>query len=225
MLEALIAGSTDAPAMAGLAKGRLKAKRAALIVALTGLVGSHQRFWLQELLAHIDEWDRHLSALDREIRVLVAAYVRGSHRPLGFDSGDRPPSGRSDLSRNRPRRAPLARCGSFGGLAPGQNESAGKRRPGRLRKGNVTVRSALILAAWAASHTKRTFLSALNHRWARRMPPKKAIAALAHRLLVSIYPVIRIREPYRDLGVTYHDQRDRRQIVQRTPASPPGAGL
>jgi transposase len=84
------------------------------------------------------------------------------------------------------------------------------------RRGNRSLRQALILAAWAASHTKSTFLGALYRRWIRRMPLKKAIVALAHRLLVIVVHVLTDGQPYQDLGPTYHDARDRNQIVHRT---------
>ncbi len=77
------------------------------------------------------------------------------------------------------------------------------------------MRDALVLAAWAASHTKTTFLGALYRRWVKRMPAKKAIVALAHRILVIVYHVLTTREPYQELGATYHDARDRTQIVHR----------
>ncbi len=176
MLEALIAGCTDAPAMADLAKGRLKAKHASLIVALTGLMGPHQRFLLKELLAHIDELDRHLSALDREIRDRVAAYEDLIALLDSIPGIDRRTAEAilAEIGPDVSRWPDADHLAAWGGLAPGQNESAGKRRSGRTRKGNVTLRSALILAAWAASHTKGTFLGALYHRWARRMPPQKS---------------------------------------------------
>ena len=72
------------------------------------------------------------------------------------------------------------------------------------------------MAAWAASHTKNTFLGALYRRWVRRMPAKKAIVALAHRILVIVVHVLTSGQPYQDLGPTYHDERDRIQIVRRT---------
>jgi transposase len=76
---------------------------------------------------------------------------------------------------------------SWVGLCPGNNESAGKRRTGKTRTGNVWLRSALIEAAHAASRTKDTYLAAQYHRIAARRGKKKAIVALAHSLLTIIY--------------------------------------
>ncbi len=104
---------------------------------------------------------------------------------------------------------------AWAGLAPGQNESAGKRKKAGTRRGNRALRQALTLAAWAASHTKATFLGALYRRWVRRMPAQKAITALAHRLLIIVYQVMVTGLPYQELGPAYHDDRDRTHIVHQ----------
>lgn len=100
------------------------------------------------------------------------------------------------------------------GSAPGQNERAAKRK--RAGGMNLVVRQALIFASWAVSHTKNTFLWALCRCWVRRMPMKKTVVALVHRLLVIIVKVLNTGEDYHDLGPTYHDEHDRVQIVHRT---------
>ena len=105
---------------------------------------------------------------------------------------------------------------TIGRRGPGQNESGGKRRKSTTRKGNPALRAALALAAWAASHTKTTFLGALYRRWIKRLPKNKAIIALAHRILVIIYHVITTGQPYQELGPAYHDERERTHIVTRT---------
>ncbi|MDA8206718.1 MAG: transposase [Thermaerobacter sp.] len=149
-----------------------------------------------------------MAALDAEIRHRVAEYEALIALLDSIPGIDRRTAEAilAEIGPDVSRWPDAAHLAAWAGLAPGQNESGGKRRHSRTRKGNATLRAALILAGWAASHTKGTFLSALYHRWARRMPRKKAMAALAHRLPVIIYHVIRTREPYRDLGATYHDR-------------------
>jgi len=126
---------------------------------------------------------------------------------------------------------------SWAGLAPGNNESGGRQRSGRTRKGNVWLRSALVAAAQAAVRTKQTYLAAQYQRLAARRGAKKAILAVAHTLLTIVYHVIARREPYRELGADRFDRRcpaataDR--LVRRlhrlgfqvtvTPATPEGA--
>jgi len=217
MLEALIAGEQDPAAMAALARGTLKKKHTALVMALTGAMGEHQRYLLRELLNHVDELNRHLERLDAEITrrlkddealLKLLTSIPGVDRRIAE-------AVIAELGRNLDRFPSAEHLAAWAGLAPGQNESAGKRRNSRTRKGNKALRVALVLAAWAASHTKGTFLSALFHRWVRRMPKKKALVALVHRLLVLIYHVVTTGTPYHELGATYHDTRDRDRMVHR----------
>ena len=96
---------------------------------------------------------------------------------------------------------------AWAGVAPGNNESAGKRRSGRTRKGNKSLGSALNQAAHGAARTKDTYLSAQYRRLATRRGKKKAIMAVAHSILVIAYHLIKDKEPYRDLGSDYFDKR------------------
>ena len=96
---------------------------------------------------------------------------------------------------------------AWAGVAPGNHESAGKRRSGRTTKGNQALRTVLSQAAHAAAHTKNTYLSAQYHRLAGRRGNKKAIGAVAHSILVIAYHLIQKKEPYKELGGNYFDQR------------------
>lgn len=111
------------------------------------------------------------------------------------------------------------RLASWAGLCPGNNESAGKRRSGRTPRGNRWLRQALVQAAWAASHTKGTYLAAQYRRLARRRGKKKGLVAVAHTLLVMCYEVLSKREAYRELGGDYLDklapERRTRQLVRQ----------
>jgi hypothetical protein len=92
---------------------------------------------------------------------------------------------------------------SWAGLCPGNNESAGKRKSGKTRKGDQWLRRALVEVAWAASRTKETYLSSQYHRLVARRGKKKAIVAVAHSVLVAIYYILVNTVPYRDLGADY----------------------
>jgi transposase len=96
---------------------------------------------------------------------------------------------------------------SWAGVAPGNNESAGKHRSGKTRKGNQVLCAALNQAAHAAARTKDTYLSAQYRRLAARRGKKKAIVALEHTILVMAYHLIQRNEPYRELGGNYFDNR------------------
>ena len=104
---------------------------------------------------------------------------------------------------------------SWVGLAPGNNESAGKRYSGRTTKGSPALRRVLIQAAWAASRTKDTYLSALYHRLAARRGKKRAIVAVAHSILTAAYHMAQRGETYQELGGNYFDQRKKDAVVHR----------
>jgi hypothetical protein len=85
-------------------------------------------------------------------------------------------------------------------------------RDGKTTKGNPYLRATLYEVAWAISHTRDNYLSAFYHRMARRHGKQKAIMALAHKVLVIIYHILRTKQPYTDLGADYFNQRDRQRI-------------
>ena len=102
---------------------------------------------------------------------------------------------------------------SWAGFAPGNHESGGKRYSGRTRKGSRAIRDAISQAAWAASRTKNTFLKSRYHRLAARRGKKRAIVALGHSMLTSIWFMLSRRQPYRDLGPDYYDNRKKESKV------------
>lgn len=104
---------------------------------------------------------------------------------------------------------------SWAGLAPGNNESAGKHYSGRTTKGNPALRRVLIQAAWAASRSKGTYLSALYHRLAPRRGKKRAVVAVARSILTAAYHMANRREAYKDAGGNYFDQRSKDAVVSR----------
>ena len=130
-----------------------------------------------------------------------------------------------------------ASLAAWAGLAPGNNESAGRQRTGATRKGNVWLRTAVVRAAQAAAHTKGTALSAQYRRIAARRGAKKAVVALAHTLLTIAYHVISRWEPYHEFGADYADRQrplvTANRLVRRlrhlgfdvtlTPAKPAGS--
>jgi len=209
MLEALIDGHAHPEQMVELAKGRLREKREQLIRALEGRVKPHHRFVLTELLCQIDSLDEAIARFDQQIEeycrpfeeaVALLDTIPGVARrtaeiivaEIGIDMSRFPTDGH---------------LAAWAGVAPGNNESGGKRRSGRTRKGNKALGAALNQAAHGAAHTKNTYLSAQYHRLARRIGKKKAIVAVQHSILVIAYHLIQRKEPYRELGGDYFDKR------------------
>ena len=97
---------------------------------------------------------------------------------------------------------------------PGNNESAGKHKSGRIRKGNVWCKAALVEAAWCAASRRDTYLGALFRRLSRRRGPKRAIVAVAHAIAVALWHVLSKKQPYRDLGPDHFDRIDRERLIR-----------
>src|SRR5580704_5585234 len=113
-------------------------------------------------------------------------------------------------------------CASWAGLVPGENESAGKHKSTRCRKGNKSLRRVLTQAAWAASHCKTGYLRAFFNRVKARRGWAKAIVALAHKILIIVFNMISKTTPYQELGGDYFDglnpTRTAKRLIQRLEA-------
>jgi transposase len=107
------------------------------------------------------------------------------------------------------------RLSAWTGVAPGNDESAGKRRSGKTRQGNRTLRTGLTQMAHAAARTKGTYLSALYQRLAARRGKKRAIMAVAHAIVVSAFHMLSRHERYHELGSNYFDEQRRQHLVDR----------
>jgi transposase len=108
-----------------------------------------------------------------------------------------------------------ARLAAWSGVAPGNDESAGKQRSGKTRKGNRALRTGLTQLAQAAARTKGTYLSTLYQRLAARRGKKRAIMAVAHSIVVSAFHMLSRNEPYQELGANDFDERRRDHLVDR----------
>ena len=217
MLRALIDGTTDAAAVAELAQGKLRAKRPALVAALCGQLGTHQRFLLAQPLAHIEQLEATIAAVSAEIETRLLPVAAEQER-LQTIPGVGLRTAQVLLAEIGPdvSRFPSAgHLASWAGMCPGNDESAGKRRSGKTRKGNPWLRAALIEAAHAAARSKGTYLAAQYRRLAARRGAKKSAVAVGHSILISVYHLLRDAEPYHDLGGHYFDERDRQAVERR----------
>lgn len=209
MLKALIAGERDGSRLAELAKGPLRKKRGALAPALTGRFTAHHAFLLTQLFAHMDELEAHIAQFDARIDELLREFAQ---RPLE-QLQTIPGVGRraaevilAEVGIDMSRFPSAAHLASWAGMCPGNNESAGKRKSGKTRKGDRWLRTILIEAAWAAARSRNTYLASLYARIARRRGAKKAAVAVGHSILVAVWHILRNGVPYADLGPSHFDR-------------------
>ena len=196
---------------------RLKAKQEDLRKALRCERSDHFRFLLSELLIELDRLDAKLLVLERRLVERMQPYANAIERLCQIPGVDRLTAWAviAEIGIDMTRFADAAHLASWAGLCPGNAESAGKRHSGRTRKGNSYLRRALCQSAWAASRCKEGFLSAVFFRIARRAGLKKAAIALAHRLLLIIYTMLRDGTRYRELGGDYFDRLCPERTAQR----------
>jgi transposase len=221
ILRDLIAGVTSPGQLANRARGRMRDKLPQLRLALEGRVTDHHRFLLQLHLDHLAHLEALLERLGAEIDRLLAAYREAEARlrtipgisqhtaavvlaEIGADMGQFPSA--DQLT-------------SWAGMCPGNDESAGKRRRTRTPSGDRWLKQALVQAAWAASHTKGTYLAASYRRLARRRGKKRALIALGRALLVIAYHVLKRGTTYQEPDAGYLDrqrsERLTRDLVKR----------
>lgn len=209
MLTALAAGESDPVVLADMALRRLRHKRAELEQALTGRVRAHHRFLLTELLAQITQLEGTIARFDEAI---AAACHPDAELVSLLDEipGVGPAVAEvlvAELGTDMSRFPSADHAAAWAGVAPGNNESGGKRRSGKTRQGNHWLRVALVQAAHGAARTKDTYLGAQYRRLVPRLGNKRAVMALAHSILVSAYHMLRKREGYHDLGAEYFARR------------------
>ena len=178
MLEALAAGVTDASAMAGLARGRMRRKHAALEAALEGRLREHQRFLLAMQLRTLNAIDHDIAALDTHIEAHLKPF-RAQHRLLMQIPGVDWATAAATLAEIGPDMSVFVtarRLAAWAGVAPGNHESAGKPKGAAVRRGNVLLKSVLFAAASAAVRTKGSYYRDKYNRLRSRRGPVRARA-------------------------------------------------
>lgn len=217
MLEALIGGSTDAAALAALAKGRLRAKLPALRLALESQMRARHRFLIAQILSKIEFLEGQIATLTAEIDRYLVPF-----EPVLTKLTTIPGVGRRtavtilvETTGEMTRFATAAHLCSWAGMCPGQNESAGKRRSGQTRDANRYLRGALIESGLAATRAKATALQARYYRVKRHRGHKKAVVAVGHQILEIAYFIMRDGVTYQELGAHYFERRDRDRATRR----------
>lgn len=209
MLQALIEGQASPEEMAELAKGRMRDKQDQLAKALEGRVKAHHRFILTELLLEIEQLEERIARFDQEIEQYChpfewAVELLDTIPGVGREAAEIIVS---EIGTDMSRFPTADHLASWAGVAPGNHESAGKRKSGRTNQGNRSLKVILNQAANATLRVKNCFLNAQYHRLAGRRGKKRAIGAVAHSILIIAYYLIRDRVPYEEKGADYYEKR------------------
>jgi len=221
MLEAIVKGEQDSTRLAEMARHRLRKKIPELRVALEGRIRDHHRFLLKQLLDHLKFLEGKISEVERQIERCMAPFEKAVTLWITIPGVDVVTAWSlvAETGANMEQFPSAQHLASWAGLCPGNNESAGKRKSGKTRKGSLWLRRALSQAAWAAAHTKSTYLAARYRRLAARRGAKRAIIAMAHNILLIAYYLLRTDRPYQDLGADYFDRINaeglKRYLVKR----------
>jgi transposase len=217
MLQALVAGTTDPDALAELARGRLRQKLPLLRRALHGRFRAHHALLVGHMLSKIEFLEEGIATLTTEIDAHLAPFEAMLARLDTIPGVDRR-SATTILAETSGDMSHFPTAGhlcSWAAVCPGLNESGGKRRSGRTRKGNRYLRTALIEAALGATRAKGTALQARYFRVRRHRGHQKAVLAVAHQILEIAYFVMRDGVTYHELGADYFDRRDRERTKLR----------
>ena len=220
MIEAMVAGERDPHRLTALAERSIKASPKELYDALHGRLREHHRFLLKLHLQQWDALDAAIRQIDRQVAGQIARMDEEAEngsppfRELILRLSAIPGVSRlsattilAEIGRDMSRFPTAGHLVAWAGLCPGQNESAGKRKSSRLRKGAPWLKTMLVQCAWAAKRAKDSYYRAQFHRLCSRRGPQKAICAVAASILTAIYHMLKSGLPHRDLGVDYFDRR------------------
>ena len=210
MLKALVAGERDPEVLAELAQTRMRGKIPELRQALRGRFSEHHALLIRISLDLVEHLDEAIATLDGEVEALMAPFAEAAAR---IDTVTGVGQGAAqcviaEIGVDMSVFPTASHLASWAGCCPGNNITGGKRRSGRTTKGDPWLNEVLNQCAWAAAHSRDTYLSAQFWRLARRIGKKKAAVAVAHSILVIIWHLLTNECDYKDLGGDYFVKRD-----------------
>ena len=220
MLDALLEGSCSAAEIADLALGRMRSKLDTIARAVDGGFSAATQFVLKQLRGRPDQIQSDLQALDAEIQQRLVAY-QPEVELLKSVPGLELTSIAAVVAETGPDMSVFGsadQLAAWSGLAPGSNESAGKTKSAPTRKGDKYLRTMLVQAAWAAVKTRGAFWKQKFGQLVARLGPKKAIVAIARKMLVAIFYILRDATPYRAPEPAAPSPKSIRRLIERVEA-------
>ncbi len=218
MLDALVAGTTDPEVLADLAKGRLREKLPALREALEGHFEAHHSLIIGAILAHLDFLNEQIDGLSEAIGELLGPTGLVSVKLASTIPGVAARTAEvmvAEIGTDMSKFPSARHLASWAGRCPGNDQSAGKRRSGRTRKGSKWLGIALEEAALGAIRGRNTYLGAQYRRLKPRLGHGRALGAVKHSIVIAYWHMFTNGEVYRDLGGDYFQRRDPAKATKR----------
>jgi len=210
ILTAIVGGESDPDTLSALGSPRLAASRSELSDALHGRIREHHRFLIGQHLKTIEQLEATITAFDARIEAALAPF-RDTIDRLKVIPGLSETSVQILLSEIGADMTPFPTAGhllSWAGLVPRLDESAGKRRSTRVKKGAPWLKPVLVQCAWAAARKKNSYFQAQFLRLKARCGPKKTAVAVAASILETAYHMLADGTCYQDLGADHFTRRN-----------------
>jgi transposase len=203
--------------MAQLASGRLRRKLEALVVALDVPLTDTQRAILRIQLERLADDDRGIEQTEALIAGLLQPYAEQMQLLATIPGVDRWVAAAilAEVGADMSLFGGPHHLAAWAGVVPGSNQSGGRAKAAPSRKGNRFLTAALVMAANAAARTRGTYYRDKFHRLKARRGYKRATIAIARKLIIVAYHILRSKAPYRELGEHYLDQVDRHRTIRR----------
>ena len=202
--------------MAELSKGRLRKKKEDLTEALVGHMEGHHTFMIRASLEHIKAIEEILVTLEQKIQEIIGLHFKEEYDLLKTIPAVKDSASViiAEIGTNMNLFVTDMHISSWSGMSPGNNESAGKKKPGTTTHGNTSLKSILAEFAWVATRMKGTYLFAKYRSLVGRRGKKKALVAVGHKILISCYHILKYKIPYKELGANYLDTRKKDRIAK-----------
>jgi len=216
MLEALIENKTAPAEMAELARGKLRRKREPLALALDGRMSEHHRYMLAFHLRRLAAIEQDLRTLDARILERVQPFQAQRQLLQQIPGVDALIAATiiAEIGIDMSVFGNAMRLAAWAGVCPGNHQSAGKRKSGVTRRGNVHLKTALVTAAVCASRQRGSYYKDKYHRLRARRGRLRAAMAIAHKILIAAYHMLAGGVPYRELGEAFLDQQARQRTIR-----------